>query len=181
MVRFFDHSDYRDILRDEFARRASANASYSQSAFSRDIAIAPSRLCEVLGEKQGLSVSVAQKICDKLGYRSLERNYFLDLVVSVHGRSRAAREAAIRRLRMNYQHKRFDRCRDFSQDVGFVAAAERVQKLIMVLDGGCHIEVRLPGSRLGLLEFRNKLMDFFFETESMLTLEGADVSGDLGD
>lgn len=104
MESIFHYSDYREILKAELARRCRQNANYSQGAFSRDIKLRPSRLSEVLNGKQGLSATIAHEIAKCLNYSSAESNYFTDLVVSQHGRSKAAREVAAQRLVM-YQEE----------------------------------------------------------------------------
>lgn len=100
----FQYSDYREILKAELARRCRQNANYSQGAFSRDIKLRPSRLSEVLNGKQGLSATIAHEIAKCLNFSNVESNYFTDLVVSQHGRSKAAREVAAQRLLM-YQEE----------------------------------------------------------------------------
>lgn len=98
MASIYDYKDYREILRDELARRTRQNSQYSQGAFARDIGIRPSRLCEILHGKQGISGTVARTIARKIQFNQREARYFVDLVESCHGRSRAAREAAAQRL-----------------------------------------------------------------------------------
>lgn len=104
MDSIFHYTDYRDILKAELARRCRQNIQYSQGAFSRDIKLRPSRLSEILNGKQGLSANIAHEIAKCLNLTNLESNYFTDLVVSQHGRSKAAREIAAKRL-IKYQEK----------------------------------------------------------------------------
>lgn len=104
MESIFHYTDYRDILKAELARRCRQNIQYSQGAFSRDIKLRPSRLSEILNGKQGLSANIAHDISKSLNFSNLESNYFTDLVVSQHGRSKAAREIAAKRL-LKYQEK----------------------------------------------------------------------------
>ena len=94
-----EHSDYREILKDELQRRSQGNPRYSQGAFARDLHILPSRLSEVLNGKQGLSARTAREIAGRLGFAKGDVTYFTDLVMSQHGRSRSARQAARLRLK----------------------------------------------------------------------------------
>src|SRR5690606_28902040 len=66
---------------------------------ARDLKISPSRLSEILNRKQGLSRRAAEKISDHLGYGSLEKNRFCDLVEAEHARSEKARRLAKIRLK----------------------------------------------------------------------------------
>jgi uncharacterized protein (TIGR02147 family) len=93
------YSDYRDLLREELATRCQVNARYSLRAFARDLAIAPSRLSEILNGKQGLSRPAAAKMAIKLGYSESETELFCDLVASQHSRSKSDREVAQIRLK----------------------------------------------------------------------------------
>jgi uncharacterized protein (TIGR02147 family) len=91
-------TDYRDILKDDFERRKLKNSSYSLRAFARDIGLLPSRLSDVLNGKQGLSDEKAVSIAQKINLNEEEKDYFLNLVRSRHGRSRIARTFALRKL-----------------------------------------------------------------------------------
>ena len=94
--------DYRDILKEELAVRCQINPRYSLRAFARDMELAPSRLSEVFNGKQGLSRPVATKIADKLGYSPEERDFFCDLVESVHARKEKNRTEAIEKLKKQF-------------------------------------------------------------------------------
>jgi uncharacterized protein (TIGR02147 family) len=91
--------DYRLILKEELETRCAQNNRYSLRAFARDLNISPSRLCEVLKGKQGLSRKVALDMADTLGYHGSEKDRFCDLVESVHARSKKDRDAASERLK----------------------------------------------------------------------------------
>lgn len=102
------HSDYRLILKEELDSRCSQNPRYSLRAFARDLNLAPSRLSEILNNKQGLSRKAAEKIAGHLGYQTEERDYFLDLVTASHARNHKDREIAkIRLLKHKTEHERF--------------------------------------------------------------------------
>ncbi len=91
-------SDYRQIIQHEFERRRRARSMYSLRAFSRDLQVLPSRLSEVLSGKKGLSRTAAQKIADRLGLSSTEKEVFCDLVDSQHARDKSLRKSAQIRL-----------------------------------------------------------------------------------
>lgn len=90
--------DYRNILKEELARRCQTNARYSQRAFARDLGLSSARLSEVLAGRYGLSPTAAQAIAKQLGFNKSEIQNFVDLVESQHGRSKLARSAAATRL-----------------------------------------------------------------------------------
>lgn len=93
-----NHSDYRLILKEELDNRCGQNPHYSLRAFARDLAVAPSRLSEILNYKQGLSRKAATKIAEQIGMRFDEKEYFLDLVTAAHARSPKDRRTAQVRL-----------------------------------------------------------------------------------
>lgn len=128
MASIFSYSDYRDWLRAELSRRLSQNASYSQGAFARDLGLRPSRLCEILQRKQGLSADYARRLAARLALTSQESEYFIDLVVSRHGRSRAARQAA--EMRMSQKH-------------GFLHPASP-----LLTKGQCQLSLNIPEDRI---------------------------------
>ncbi len=102
------HSDYRMILKEELDNRCSQNPSYSLRAFARDLTLSPSRLSEILNNKQGLSRKAADRICDHLNMNSDEKNYFLDLVTVAHARSPKDRGIAeIRLLKQKQENDAF--------------------------------------------------------------------------
>jgi uncharacterized protein (TIGR02147 family) len=70
-------------------------------AFARDLGLSPSRLCQVLKGKQGLSKAAAVSICHKLGFTPEETHHFTCLVDASDARSkkdRARAEAALAEL-----------------------------------------------------------------------------------
>jgi len=93
-----DYTDYRQILNFELEKRQKFNSSYSLRAFARDLMISPSRVSEVLSGKQGLSLLSAKKIAKQLQYNKCETEYFVDLVLTVHARSKLEKDSARIRL-----------------------------------------------------------------------------------
>ena len=98
---------YREILREELESRCQQNPRYSLRAFARDLELAPSRLSEILSGKQGLSRESADSIAKKLGYSAANRDYFCDLVGSMHARSKVEKEASRLRL-LQYRNREDD-------------------------------------------------------------------------
>jgi uncharacterized protein (TIGR02147 family) len=92
--------DYREILREEYELRARKNPLYSLRAFARDLGVAPSRIVEVLNYKRGLSRVAASRMAKNLGLNELETETFLNLVDSVHGRSKQVRGRAATALKL---------------------------------------------------------------------------------
>jgi uncharacterized protein (TIGR02147 family) len=79
-------SDYRALLKEEFASRAAANPLYSLRAFARDLQISSGRLSDVLNGKSGLSVSTARKLALQLKFSPEETKLFLAYVERKHAR-----------------------------------------------------------------------------------------------
>ncbi|MFY7929389.1 MAG: TIGR02147 family protein [Oligoflexus sp.] len=102
--------DYRHILQKELTTRCEQNPRYSLRAFARDLKLSPSRLSEILNQKQGLSRPAAQKIASILGYDERESLYFCDLVSIRHARSVKEREEAqVRLLKTDYEKEQDSR------------------------------------------------------------------------
>ncbi|HEX4923390.1 MAG TPA: TIGR02147 family protein [Bdellovibrionales bacterium] len=91
--------DFRNLMRQELLRRSRDNPRYTLSAFARDLRLSPSRVCEVLSGKQGLSRPTAEKVARQLGLSLNESELFCDLVESEHARSREKRELASARVK----------------------------------------------------------------------------------
>ena len=90
--------DYRNILKAELEARCRHNPCYSLRAFARDLKIAPSRLSEILNNKQGLSQDFAMKIATLIGLSADDHALFCDSVAAFHARSRRQRQLARARL-----------------------------------------------------------------------------------
>jgi uncharacterized protein (TIGR02147 family) len=92
------NANYRDYLRREFDARSRANERYSLSIFARDLGLAPSRLSEILSDKQGISREVAARIAALIKLKQDDAEYFCDLVEVEHARSAEKRKLAKVRL-----------------------------------------------------------------------------------
>lgn len=94
----FQPSDYKDILLSKFESQRASRPTLSLRKFAQSIGLTPSNLSDIFKGRCGLSAEGAIKVADALGMTGNERERFLDLVLSRHARSRADREAALRRL-----------------------------------------------------------------------------------
>ncbi len=92
------HKDYRETLKDEYAKRSSQNARYSLRAYARDLGMSHSRLNEVINYKRGISVEVASKIAQRLGYAPQEMELLITHVEAKHGRSAITKKLAQEKL-----------------------------------------------------------------------------------
>jgi uncharacterized protein (TIGR02147 family) len=95
--------EYIDFLKNEFEARKKANLSYSLRSFARDLDLSPSRLCEVLSSKSGLSEKTAQKVASKIKLSSSETKLFVELVNKKHGRSQRTRQNAKEYIESQYK------------------------------------------------------------------------------
>ena len=100
-LRLSSHNDYRQYLREEFEARCGRNPYYSLRSYARDLALSPSRLCEVMKGRYGLSRKAAELIAGKLSLSPSEQSRFCDLVESQHARSDLKRKLAKIRLKKN--------------------------------------------------------------------------------
>lgn len=83
----------------ELEKRKARNKLYSLRAFARDLGVRSSRLSEIFNGKAGLSPDKASKYAKNLNLSKEDTDLFLDLVESVHARSKVAKEMAKERLR----------------------------------------------------------------------------------
>ncbi|RYZ63512.1 MAG: TIGR02147 family protein, partial [Proteobacteria bacterium] len=90
--------DYRDVLLRHFELKRAKRPSYSLRAYAKDLQLTPSNLSDVLKGRCGISSAVASRIAEALKLGSEESAFFADLVESKHARSRADREAALKRV-----------------------------------------------------------------------------------
>lgn len=78
------------------------NPGYSLRAFARDLKIHPARLSSILSGKKGLSRISASQVASRLGLSKVETEEFLDLVDSLHSRSKLAKSQAVERMKERY-------------------------------------------------------------------------------
>jgi len=86
------YESYHDLLQQEFEKRKQINSAYSLRAFARDLGFSAPRLSQVLNKKQGLSVSAAEDVAEKLKLGQEEKDWFCDSVGALHARNFKKRE-----------------------------------------------------------------------------------------
>jgi len=89
---------YRDVIAEKYNERVRKNPQYSLRAFARDLEMSSSRLSEILNRKQGLSLATAKSISKKLNLSKSHSDYFCELVMIEHSRSKQRRKQAAERL-----------------------------------------------------------------------------------
>jgi uncharacterized protein (TIGR02147 family) len=92
-------TDYRELLRQELARRQEKNPSYSLRAFARDLKVSPSRLSEVMRGAQ-LSSVMAKSLTKSTGWSEGERRRFVVMVEAQGANKVVATKARARLKRM---------------------------------------------------------------------------------
>jgi len=91
-------TSFRDYLKEEFQQRCEVNSSYSLRAFSRDLRLSPASLSEIFNGRQGMSVSRAQQVVERLNLSEDEKDVFCQLVEAEHGRCDIKRKVAKAKL-----------------------------------------------------------------------------------
>ncbi len=150
----FDQSDYRQILKLELEKRCQKNPRYSLRAFARALGLSSARISEILNSKSGLSGEKARQIADVLGFSEDERDYFSNLVESIHARSEIKRELALARLG-KYQHRRYQSLEMSHFEVLSNWYHLAILQLLEVK--GCKSEPRWIARELGIQEIEAKL------------------------
>lgn len=89
---------YNEILKQELKNRKINNTAYSLRAFARDLQIAPSRLSEIINNKQGLSASKAESIAQNLNYSKNKIKWFISLVEFKQAKDEPSRAAAYKNI-----------------------------------------------------------------------------------
>jgi uncharacterized protein (TIGR02147 family) len=94
----FDHSNYRDFLKEVLTERIQQNRQYSLRGFARNIGIQPSLLSEVLGGRRKLSLEGANLVAQELGLAGQEADYFELLVELDRAKNPIRRESTLRKI-----------------------------------------------------------------------------------
>jgi uncharacterized protein (TIGR02147 family) len=76
------------VLEKRFEVKQSQNPLYSLRAFARDLGISSGQLSMILSKKRGVSVESADRMAKALKLNRVEKQYFLNLAVQEHGRSK---------------------------------------------------------------------------------------------
>jgi len=72
--------NYRSFLKEELVRRSKRNPKFSLRSLARMLGVSPSLISEVLSGKRNLTEDLATLLCSKLGFKDLERDFFVTLV-----------------------------------------------------------------------------------------------------
>lgn len=102
----YNHSSYREYLKEILSSRIESNSSYSLRAMARSLNISPSTLSEVMSGKLNLSRATAKKIGSKLNLKLKEISYFCELIEYESLKDPELREQALERMRTLHPKKR---------------------------------------------------------------------------
>lgn len=91
-------TNYRNILKQSYQDRSTANPGYSIRSFARDLGTAPSSLSEILNGKKGISPKRSYELAQKLKLPDWQAQLFCDLVAVEHAKSPRVRAEAKERL-----------------------------------------------------------------------------------
>jgi hypothetical protein len=117
----YNYLDYRLILNDDFLSRSASNSSYSLRAYSRDLAVSPGFLSEVLRGQKDLRLSSGKKLFSKLGFVENEMLYIESLINLKISEDEFVRESAEAFVR---QHHKLTFYEDRPEKSGFVKSLE---------------------------------------------------------
>jgi uncharacterized protein (TIGR02147 family) len=81
----YEHSNYREYLRDTLIGQIRKNPRFSLRAFAKRVGLAPSNLSEVIRGKKNLSEKSAIQVAERMGLNPVETEYFV-LLVQLEGR-----------------------------------------------------------------------------------------------
>jgi uncharacterized protein (TIGR02147 family) len=104
MLNVFVYRDFRSYLAAEFEQRLRQDPGFSKRKFAHLLGISQSRFSEILHNKGGLSLALANKIAKALKLTDFEREYFFDLVLAESGRTEKLRKEAAARVDGNRFH-----------------------------------------------------------------------------
>jgi uncharacterized protein (TIGR02147 family) len=144
----FDHTNYRTYLRAVLAERVTRNPLYSLKAFSKQLGIGHSSLCEVLGGKKNLSGEMALRVSQKLGLAEKEDGYFRLLVQYESSKSPEIRQALLERINSH----RVKPVRDLSLDAFQIISSWYHLPILQMalLDSGPGLDAGIAAKRLGI-------------------------------
>ncbi|MAE74990.1 MAG: hypothetical protein CL675_12925 [Bdellovibrionaceae bacterium] len=75
----YHYHNYRNIIADDFSRRASMNTAYSLRGYARDLGVSAGYLSKVLNGKQHIHVSKARSLFEKMGFDDVEVDFLEEL------------------------------------------------------------------------------------------------------
>ncbi len=81
------YTSYHDLLEEEFERRRQFNEAYSLRAYARDLGLPAPRLSLIINKKEGISVTAAEQIAQKLKLSDTKKAWFCNSAGALHARS----------------------------------------------------------------------------------------------
>ncbi len=90
--------DYRELMKNELARRSNYHPKFSLRSFARFLTLEPGHLSRVLKGQRNISSGKARLIAEKLFQSFEERDYFITLVDYQLAKKPMLRELALKRL-----------------------------------------------------------------------------------
>ncbi len=85
---------FAEILEKRFEVKRVQNPLYSLRAFARDLGVSSGQLSMILSKKRGVSADSAEKMAKALKLNRVEKQYFLQLAIQEHGRSKRIKDMA---------------------------------------------------------------------------------------
>lgn len=99
-----DQSDYRTFLGLVYAEAKAIDPSYSYVRLSEDLGLASTNAHSVIRGRRPLTLKSAERICDALGLKGVQKRYFLTLVSQTRTKSATERDLLFeKRLKLKQQ------------------------------------------------------------------------------
>lgn len=138
---------YRNLLKNEIARRARKNRNYSNRAFARDVGLSPGYLSQVLSGRRKLSEEKATKIAEKLNWSMPQTLWLLNLVRLDSAKTESHKDA-IRKMLPNTRVQTF---RDLSHETFNFMAHWYYSAILALIDTeGFKPDAKWIGKKLSL-------------------------------
>lgn len=107
-INIFDFTCYKAYLESIYAHRKKRNSSYSMRKFSQDLGFSGPNYAAVLIEgKRKCNKASIEKVCDSLGLKNIQREYFRLLVQSHFSQGSEKSKIVARALKLNSNLKGF--------------------------------------------------------------------------
>lgn len=102
-LRVYDYHDHLSYLKDLYFERSGHYPDYKMMDMAEDLGLSASHLSQVFNKKATLSKSMSLKLSQNLDFSLSEQEYFVDLVVAKHAKSKLQREQARVRIAKKLQ------------------------------------------------------------------------------